>query len=56
MSESVIKMHGLEDLGIHVGVRCYALNSYPQSSLAGASGSWQEGDAREGTRKRMGFR
>ena len=56
MSESVIKMHGLEDLGISVGVRCYALNSYLQSPLTGASGSWREGDGREGTRKRMGFR
>jgi len=47
--ESVIKTHGLECLGVSVGVHSYALNPYLRSPLMDAFGSWREGDDREGT-------
>jgi len=48
MSESFIKTHGLEHLGVSVGVHSYALNPYLRGPLMDASGSWREGDDWEG--------
>ena len=47
--ESVIKTHHLERLRVSAGVHSYTLNPYLRSPLIDASGSWREGNDREGT-------
>jgi len=47
--ENVIKTHHLERLRVSAGVHSYTLNPYLRSTLMDTSGSWREGDDREGT-------